>query len=97
MVRDVTEESRVFTESKRPVRDLFDEARDVGRRFRVGSAVLGAFLGLVLGGRLLAVSIRKGGTDFRPHRGDCFSCGRCVSYCSVARKPEALKGEGAAK
>jgi NosR/NirI family nitrous oxide reductase transcriptional regulator len=21
--------------------------------------------------------------DYEPHRGDCFSCGRCMDYCPV--------------
>jgi ferredoxin len=87
---DTTVESRTFYETDKPADALFAQARAIRGRFRMGSILLGAFLGLVVGGRLIAFSVRRRSPDYRPDRADCFSCGRCIPYCPVEKKPESL-------
>jgi len=88
---DTTLESRTFYETDKPAEALLGQARAIRRQFRTGSILLGAFLGLVVGCRLLALSVRRKRTDYQPDRGGCFSCGRCIPYCPVEKKPESLE------
>ncbi len=87
-VMETSLESRTFYEMDKPVDALLSSARDIRRRFLTGSLTLGAFLGLVVGGRLLALSVRRRRRDFQPDRADCFSCGRCFQYCPVGKNPD---------
>jgi len=91
---ETTLESRTFHESDRPVEDLLRRARDLRGRFRTGSALLGAFLGLTVGGALLRLSVRRRRTGYEPDRGACLSCGRCIPFCPVERNPGAVRTAG---
>lgn len=75
--------SEAFRESARPAADLAREARVVRERFGFGSTLLGAFLGLALGGRLVSLSRRPRREAYEPEAGECLSCGRCFRYCPV--------------
>ena len=46
-----------------------------------GGAWLGAWVGLVIGVKLLHLSVRRRRTDYQPDRINCVSCGRCFWYC----------------
>jgi ferredoxin len=90
-VEGTTEESKAFAASERTIENLFAETETLRGRCRTGSALLGAFLGLVIWGKLLALSVRRRRKDFEPERGTCYSCGRCISSCPVRGK-EAVDG-----
>ena len=62
-------------------------AQSLKDKIRNGSGVLGAFIGLVVSCKLLALSIRRKRTDYEPNRGDCYSCARCSDACSVGKVP----------
>ena len=49
--------------------------------FRVAGAWFGAWVGLVIGVKLIHLSIRRRRTDYMPDRAGCVSCGRCFWYC----------------
>jgi ferredoxin len=42
---------------------------------------LGAWAGLVIGIRLIALSLHRRRVDYEPDRANCVSCGRCFWYC----------------
>ena len=52
-------------------------AEQIKGKVRNGAGILGAFIGLVVSCKLLALSIRRKRTDYEPNRGDCYSCARC--------------------
>ena len=54
---------------------------NVLRQFEVGSSVLGAWVGLVIGVKLIALSVRRKRTDYEADPGQCVACGRCFAYC----------------
>ncbi len=86
--------SDAFYGTHRPREELYAEADAVRGRFVIGSWLLGAYLGLVIGGKLVHLSIRRTRTDFEPNRGTCVSCGRCFAYCPVERQRwKKIKGE----
>jgi polyferredoxin len=87
LVTDTTEESRAFYETSTPVDELLRMGENLRLKFRSGSMILGAFIGLVVGCKLIALAIRRKRTDYEPNRGDCYSCARCSDACSVGRVP----------
>ena len=55
-----------------------------------GAGWLGAWLGLVIGVKLIHLSVRRRRIGYRPDRTGCVSCGRCFWYCpeEQARRSE---------
>lgn len=70
-----------FRNTGRPPSELYAEARRVIARMRFGGGLFGGWVGLVIGGQLIAHSIRRRRTDYQPDRGACVACGRCFWYC----------------
>ena len=85
-----TVESRAFAAAGTPSAALYAAAESVRRQMRYGGTLLGAFLGLCLGGKLVALSVRRTRRDYEPDRSICLSCGRCFSFCpreKLRRRP----------
>ena len=76
-------ESEAFRASDIPDEALYAEAVELKKGFSRGGKWLGAFIGLVIGCKLIAVSIFRTRTDYEPDHGTCYSCGRCFKYCPV--------------
>ena len=68
---------------------LFAEAARLERRFVLGTALLGAWTGLVVGARLIGPSLRRRLPDYIAHRTGCVACARCYDAC-----PEHLASRG---
>lgn len=80
---DQTLASEAFRASEKGPAELYAEARDVQRGFKHGSTLLGGFLGIVVIGKLIGLSVVRTRTDYEPDRAACLSCGRCFAYCPV--------------
>lgn len=79
----VSQSAIKFKESGRTEQELFADELLILNRFSKGAPWVGAFLGLSLGIGLFASTIRKRRTEYKPHQGKCFSCGKCFRYCPV--------------
>jgi len=77
----VPDEVTAFRKTGESSRELFSQAADLRRKYDTAGWALGAWVGLVVGGKLIALSLRRKRPDYEPDRGECFSCGRCFSYC----------------
>jgi len=73
-------------------KELLAEAAAVGHKFRLGGWPFGAWVGLVIGAKLVSLSLRRRRTDYEPDRGACLSCARCLEYC-----PNELMRRGASQ
>ena len=60
---------------------LVTKAAAIKRQVEIGGWIFGAWLGLVIGGKLISLSVRRARADFEPDRGACFSCARCFESC----------------
>jgi len=80
-VEGFTDASEAFRGTGRPTGELYDEALELKNRFAFGGGLFGAFIGLVIGIKLVYLSIRRRRMDYEVNRGTCLSCGRCFSYC----------------
>jgi len=77
-----------FKESGKTEDELFTDEINTINRYRKATPWAGIFIGLSLGIGLFSLTIRNGRTEYKPHQGKCFSCGRCFTYCPVKPKPE---------
>ncbi len=76
-------EIEAFQTAGQSVKQLYDEAAVVLNKYKTGSILLGIYLGLVFGIRLVRLSISKPRKDYEPDKATCFSCARCYKYCPV--------------
>jgi len=79
------DEVTAFARTGRPAGGLYAEAAAIVKDYRVAGLVFGAWAGLVIGGKLIALSIRRTRSDYEPDRAHCLSCGRCFEYCPRER------------
>lgn len=78
---------QTFLSSGKSLDSLVEKARMVREKFRKGGWWLGGFLGLVFGLTLVNQTVLRRRKDYEPHRGECFSCGRCMDFCPVHQSP----------
>ncbi len=76
---------QAFLESGKSMDQLVEEAALIRTKFKKGGWILGAYLGLVLGIMIMNQFVLRRHEDYEPHKGDCFSCGRCMDYCPVVK------------
>lgn len=76
---------QAFLESGKSFDQLVVEAGLIRSKFKKGGWYLGGFLGLVIGVMIMNQFVLRKKEDYVPHKGDCFSCGRCMDYCPVVK------------
>ena len=81
-----TEESEAFRASGKPVSELKAQAKAIRLKFKIGMGVVGGVLGLIVGCKLMSLSMRRKRDGYEPDRANCLSCGRCFEYCPVERE-----------
>jgi ferredoxin len=62
-------------------KEILLQAAQIQKKFAVGSTIFGAWIGLVIGVKLVSLSIRRQRTDYEPDRGSCLACARCFEFC----------------
>ena len=83
-------------------KEILTEAAAIRHKFDTGGWIFGAWVGLVIGVKLISLSVRRRRTDYEPDRGDCFACARCFEFCpnelvrrglmpAAARRPRAWR------
>jgi NosR/NirI family nitrous oxide reductase transcriptional regulator len=80
-VTGTTNESDAFRTTGQTTELLYRDATGIRRQFAIGGALLGAFVGFVAGGKLVALSVRRRRTEYEADPAGCFACGRCYKYC----------------
>ncbi len=76
---------KAFLESGKTFDELVANASLIRAKFKSGGWFLGGFLGLVIGIMIMNQFVFRTKTIYEPHKGDCFSCGRCMDYCPVVK------------
>jgi len=80
-VEETTDASQFFRSSGETIASLYTHAATIRARFEKGGWFFGGFLGLILGGKLILLSLRPRQRDYEAERAGCVSCGRCFKYC----------------
>jgi ferredoxin len=90
-----SKESYAFSKLELPNTAAYKRALNIEHKYAVGSLMFGGWVGLVIGLKLISLSIRRRRSDYEPDSGGCFACGRCYSSCPVERarlgNPEAMR------
>jgi len=61
--------------------ELLAEAKNIRRKFAIGTWLFGAWIGGVVGFKLISLCLYRRRTDYEPDRGECFACARCFEFC----------------
>lgn len=77
----MTPEALSLERAERDPEALLTSAADLRRRFWLACVLFGGWIGLVVGLKLVSLSLRTRRTDFEPDRGACFACARCFRSC----------------
>ena len=80
-IKITTDASDAYRTTGRPVAELYEAAVRRQERFGQLGGWLGGWVGLVVGVKLVHLSLRRRRTDYRANRSGCVSCGRCFWYC----------------
>jgi NosR/NirI family nitrous oxide reductase transcriptional regulator len=72
-----------FKESGKTEAELFAEEDIIIGRFRKGAPWAGVFLGASFGIAMVSFTVKRRRTEYKPHQGKCYSCGRCFKYCPI--------------
>ncbi len=76
---------QTFLASGKSMETLVEEAKVIQDKFYIGSMIAGGFIGLVIGITLLNTVVFRKRQDYEPHKGNCYSCGRCMDYCPIEK------------
>ena len=84
-VKGTTLETDAVRKHDTPKEEVYLDALAVTRKFRIGGPIFGAWIGLVIGLKLIGLSIRRKRTDYEADSAGCIACGRCYWSCPVER------------
>ena len=85
-IEAVSKAAIAYKETGQTEDELFANEMIIIARFRKAAPWAGVFLGLSLGIGLVSLTTRRTRTEYKPHQGKCYSCGRCFKYCPVEVK-----------
>ena len=80
-VEGTTDASTAFRATGTDAKELYKEASYIRAQFGLGGWLLGGFVGLVIGLKLVGLSVMWPTTDYEADRASCLACGRCFEYC----------------
>lgn len=95
----LTPDELALERARQTPKEILTAAATIQRRFGIGGWFFGAWIGLVIGVKLISLSVRRQRADYEPDRGACFACARCFEFCPNERvrrgaKPVAAPAAG---
>jgi ferredoxin len=76
---------QAFLLSGKSMETLVQEASEIRKKFLYGGWILGGFFGLAFSLVFTGKTLFRYRKDYEPDKGNCVSCGRCMSYCPVGK------------
>ncbi len=73
--------TKTFRSQGKPESQLLEEATALRKKMNIGGWILGAFIGLAFGIKLIEISTNRHRRDYEVDKTKCFSCGRCYPAC----------------
>ncbi|MCX8108036.1 MAG: 4Fe-4S binding protein, partial [Verrucomicrobiae bacterium] len=92
--RVATPESLALQRAEQERESLLIEAVRIKRRFDTAGWWFGGWVGLVIGVRLVSLTLRPRRAEFEADRGACFACARCYLSCPNERVRLGLMSSG---
>lgn len=74
-------ETRAVIQAGVPYEDVYRQALEKIRTFRVAGFWLGVWIGTVIGVKLVFLTLRRRRTEYEVDPARCVACGRCFWYC----------------
>lgn len=78
--------TKAFELQGRAPDEVYQQSALIQRKYQRGSILLGLWLALLFGGRLLRLSVRRHRTVYEIDPAACVCCGRCFTVCPVERQ-----------
>ena len=85
-VEGTTDASDAFRATGVENADLYEDASNIRKKFGIGGWILGCFMGLVIGLKLIALSVWRQRPDYEADKAGCFACGRCFEFCPMEHR-----------
>jgi polyferredoxin len=63
--------------------EAYAKALQIRRKFALGTALFGAFMGIVVSGKMLSLTSRRYRRDYEADPAACVSCARCYNSCPI--------------
>ncbi len=82
-VRGTTDETDAYRQLALPNAEAYRRAVIARKRIAASLALLGGWFGLVIGGKMVIVTLRRRREDYEADRSGCVSCARCYMSCPV--------------
>lgn len=82
-VKGPADNSAAFRAGGGKAADLHKAAADIQDQVARGAWIFGGFVGLVIGGKLISLCVRRRRDEYSVDRSKCLSCGRCFASCPV--------------
>lgn len=80
-IEEVTDASTAYRASGQEIEKFYEQASNIRAKFEFGGWILGGFVGLVIGLKLIGLSVWRRRTDYEADRASCLACARCFKYC----------------
>jgi len=80
-VQDTTDASAAFRAGNNSIETLYADARALHHRYVMAARWCGAWIGLVIGLKLLSLALVRRRTDYEADQAHCLSCARCYRSC----------------
>jgi ferredoxin len=61
--------------------DLLAQAGIIRHKFKIGTWIFGAWIGAVVGLKLIGLSLQRKRIDYEPSAAECVACARCFEFC----------------
>ena len=74
-------EVEAFYSQGRTLEDLISSYEEVQKDFRLYGTLAGMLIGLVIGVKLVRLSLKRGRKQYEIAHSRCVACGKCFSYC----------------
>lgn len=86
LVEEPTLATEAFARQGRPAQELYQQAAAIHRKYELGGTLLGVWLGLIFGARMIRLSVRRHRVEYDVDPAACVTCGRCLEVCPVERQ-----------
>ena len=82
---ELTVETEAFYSQGRTIEELTASYQQVQDDFKVYGTIAGALIGLVVGLKLINLSLKRTRKEYEIDYGNCIACGKCFEYCPQNR------------
>jgi len=93
IVKGTIESSDAFRGTGKPKEELYEYALKINRKFTIGGGIFGGFMGIVIGSKMILLSLRRSRFEYEVNRAECISCGRCFVYCPINKTKHSVKNK----